>query len=157
MKALKILTVPVLAVSLAACQGTGPKETVGTLGGAALGGLIGSQIGSGAGRGIAIAAGVVIGGLIGNQIGKSLDRQDQEYAARTARQSFDQGPTGSTSAWRNPESGNQGRFTPTSDTYQRGGRRCRDFTHEITLADGRRDVVRGTACQNQDGSWETIS
>lgn len=157
MKAVNLVAVPAIALSLVACQGAGPKESVGTLGGAALGGLIGSQIGSGAGRGIAIATGVIIGGLIGNQIGRALDRQDQEYARQAAYQSFNQGPTGSSSAWRNPESGNSGYITPTTDPYQRQGRNCRDFTHTITLADGRQEVVRGTACQNADGSWETLS
>ena len=156
MQALKILTVPVVALSLVACQGSGPKETIGTLGGAAVGGLIGSQIGSGAGRGVAIAAGVLIGGLIGNQIGRKLDDQDRAYAARAAQQSFE-GPTGSTSAWRNPNSGNQGAVRPTTGTYPGpNGRPCRDFNHEITLADGRRDTIRGTACKNPDGSWETL-
>jgi len=155
MQVLKIFTVPVVALSLAACQGTGPKETFGTLGGAAAGGLIGSQIGSGSGKAAAILAGVLIGGLIGNQIGRHLDDQDRAYAARAAARSFD-GPPGSTSSWRNPNSGNQGTVRPTTDTYSGpDGRPCRDFNHEITLADGRREVIRGTACQNPDGSWET--
>jgi surface antigen len=155
MQALKYFTVPVVALSLAACQGTGPKETVGTLGGAAAGGLIGSQIGSGSGKAAAILAGVLIGGLIGNQIGRSLDDQDRAYAARAASRSFD-GPPGSTSSWRNPNSGNHGTIRPTTGTYTGpSGRPCRDFNHEITLADGRREVIRGTACQNADGSWET--
>jgi len=156
MQALKILTVPVVALSLVACQGSGPKETVGTLGGAAVGGLIGSQIGSGAGRGVAIAAGVLIGGLIGNQIGRKLDDRDRAYAAQAAQRSFE-GPVGSTSSWRNPNSGNGGRVRPTTGTYPGpNGRPCRDFNHEITLANGQRDIIRGTACKNPDGSWETL-
>jgi len=155
MQVLKIFSVPVVALSLVACQGAGNKEVVGTLGGAAVGGLIGSQIGSGAGRGVAIAAGVLIGGLIGNQIGRSLDDRDREYAAQAAARSFD-GPPGSTSSWRNPNSGNRGTVRPTTNTYSGpDGRPCRDFNHEITLADGRSEVIRGTACQNPDGSWET--
>jgi len=155
MQALKIFTVPVVALSLVACQGTGPKETVGTLGGAAAGGLIGSQIGSGSGKAAAILAGVLIGGLIGNQVGRSLDDRDREYAAQAAARSFD-GPPGSTSAWRNPNSGNSGMVRPTTGTYAGpDGRPCRDFNHEITLADGRREAIRGTACKNPDGSWET--
>jgi len=157
MRALKILAVPALALSLAACQ-AGPRETLGGLGGAALGGLIGSQIGSGAGRGIAIAAGVIIGGLIGSHIGRQLDDRDRAYAARAANRSFRHGPTGSTSSWRNPNSGNSGRIRPTTGVYTgRDGRPCRDFHHRITLANGRTQTVRGTACQNPDGTWETVS
>jgi surface antigen len=158
MRVLNVLAVPVVALSLAACQGAGTKETVGTLGGAAAGGLIGSQIGSGSGRTAAIIAGVLIGGLIGNQIGKALDEQDREYARRASQQSLSYAPTGSSSAWRNPESGNSGNFRPTTGAYAGpNGRRCRDYEHEITLRNGQRDIVRGQACQNQDGSWETLS
>jgi len=155
MQALKIFTVPVVALSLAACQGAGNKETFGTLGGAAAGGLIGSQIGSGSGKAAAILAGVLIGGLIGNQIGRHLDDQDRERAAQAAARSFD-GPQGSSSSWRNPDSGNSGVVRPTTGTYAGpDGRPCRDFNHEVTLNDGRREVIRGTACKNPDGSWET--
>ncbi len=158
MRALNILAVPVVALSLVACQGSGNKQTLGTLGGAAAGGLIGSQIGSGSGRVAAILAGVLIGGLIGNQIGKALDDQDREYARQASQQSLSHAPTGSTSAWRNPKSGNGGNFRPTTGPYAGAdGRPCRDFEHEITLQDGRREIIRGKACQNPDGSWETLS
>ncbi len=158
MRVLTLLAVPVVALSLAACQGAGTKQTVGTMGGAAAGGLIGSQIGSGKGRVAAIIAGVVIGGLIGNQIGKALDDQDRAYARQASQRSLNYAPTGSTSAWRNPQSGNSGNFRPTTGTYVgSGGRTCRDFEHEITLQNGQRDIVRGSACRNPDGSWETIS
>ncbi|MHA1536548.1 MAG: RT0821/Lpp0805 family surface protein [Alphaproteobacteria bacterium] len=158
MRILKLVAVPVVALSLVACQGSGTKQTFGTLGGAAAGGLIGSQIGSGKGRVAAILAGVLIGGLIGNQIGKALDDQDREYARQASQRSLSYAPTGSTSAWRNPESGNSGNFRPTSGTYSgANGRRCRDFEHEIILQNGQREVVRGRACQNANGGWDTVS
>ena len=158
MRVLNILAVPVVALSLVACQGAGTKQTVGTLGGAAAGGLVGSQIGSGKGRVAAILAGVIIGGLIGNQIGKALDDQDREYARQASQRSLSYAPTGSTSAWRNPQSGNGGNFRPTTGAYPGSdGRPCRNFEHEITLQDGRREIVSGKACQNPDGSWETLS
>lgn len=158
MRVLKILAVPVVALSLVACQGSGPKQTVGTLGGAAAGGLIGSQIGSGKGRVAAIIAGVIIGGLIGNQVGRALDDQDRAYAQQASQRSLSYAPTGSTSAWRNPQSGNSGNFRPTTGAYVGSqGRTCRDFEHEITLRNGQREIIRGSACQNPDGSWETIS
>jgi surface antigen len=146
-----------MAVSLGACENAGTKETAGTLVGAGLGGLAGSFIGSGAGRAAAIAGGVIIGGLIGNQIGRHLDNQDRAYAQQTAQRTMASTPTGTSSSWRNPESGNSGTVTPTTDTYTGpNGRTCRDFNHTITLANGQQDNVKGTMCMNPNGSWETI-
>ena len=146
-----------MAVSLSACENAGTKETAGTLVGAGLGGLAGSFIGGGAGRAAAIAGGVIIGGLIGNQIGKHLDQQDRAYAQQTAQRSMETTPTGTSSSWRNPDTGNSGSVTPTTNTYTGpGGRTCRDFNHNITLASGQQDNVKGTMCMNKDGSWETI-
>ena len=62
-----------LAAPTAASAQSRNKELFGTLGGAALGGFLGSQIGSGKGRLAATGAGVLLGGLLGNQVGRSLD------------------------------------------------------------------------------------
>src|SRR5262245_12849953 len=76
-----------LTVALGACSNMGQKEMIGTAGGAAIGGLIGSQFGHGSGQLAATAAGVFIGGLIGNQVGAYMDEEDKrrareaEYAA----------------------------------------------------------------------------
>ena len=78
--------VPLVAASIAlsACQtGMGTKQTVGTVGGAVAGGLIGSQVGSGTGQLVATGVGTLVGAVIGGQIGASLDRADQAYAAQT--------------------------------------------------------------------------
>lgn len=45
-----------------------PESGVGTVGGAALGGLAGSQIGSGSGSAAASIAGAIAGGLLGNRV-----------------------------------------------------------------------------------------
>lgn len=49
------------------------SETLGTLGGAAAGGLIGSQFGKGGGNVAATVGGVIAGGIIGNAIGRDAD------------------------------------------------------------------------------------
>ena len=58
----------------------GPREATGTLTGAALGGLLGSQFGSGRGQLATTAIGVLIGGLIGSDIGRSMDEVDRMKA-----------------------------------------------------------------------------
>jgi predicted lipid-binding transport protein (Tim44 family) len=49
------------------------SETLGTLGGAAAGGLIGNQFGKGGGNIAATVGGVIAGGVIGNAIGRDAD------------------------------------------------------------------------------------
>lgn len=56
---------------LSACQPTNPYQsqancTVGTVGGAVIGGLVGNEIGNGSGRDFATAGGAIAGGLIGS-------------------------------------------------------------------------------------------
>ncbi len=60
----------------------GPKETAGTLIGAAGGALIGSQFGGGTGQIVGAAIGTAAGAFAGNYVGKNMDRQDRQEAAR---------------------------------------------------------------------------
>jgi len=53
----------------------GPDTGLGTVGGAALGGLAGSGIGSGGGNAAAIIGGLLLGGLIGNTIERDASRR----------------------------------------------------------------------------------
>ena len=139
------------------CHGqTGGNELVGTLLGAALGGLVGSQIGSGTGNKIAIGAGVLAGGLVGNKIGNNLDCQDRVYHSSTAQDSFAYQRSGTTTSWRNPDSGHAGTVTPTRTYKTAGGTYCRDFTQTITV-DGRFEEATGTACREPDGTWRIVS
>jgi len=70
-------------LALAACSAGpdgGHKQPVGSLLGAAAGGLAGAQIGSGVGKVAAAAAGTLLGAAIGGEAGASLDRADAVYA-----------------------------------------------------------------------------
>ncbi len=101
------LTIAVL--TLAGCSyGPGPKETVGTVVGAASGGLAGAQFGKGCGKLVTTAIGTLLGTLAGSDIGRSLDRADRMAAERTTQRSLDSTPAGATTTWRNPDSGNGG-------------------------------------------------
>ena len=80
----KLVLSTLLSASLLAtagcADGIGTKQGVGTLGGAAAGGLAGAQIGKGTGQLAATAGGVLLGALLGSEVGKSLDRADQSTA-----------------------------------------------------------------------------
>ncbi len=154
MTLLRILGVAAVALSLGACAETGiTKQQGGTVVGAALGGLAGSQIGSGTGQLVAVGAGVLLGALLGNEVGKSLDKADQAYAQRSYNSALEKTATGQTSTWVNPDSGNSGTYTPVK-TYQTDrGQYCREFQQTITVG-GRTEDAYGTACRQPDGSWK---
>ena len=145
------------ALSLAACASDqGDKQTLGTLIGAGLGGLAGSQVGSGTGQLVAVGAGVLIGGLLGNEIGKSLDTADQVYAERNAQQTLETAPTGTTATWVNPDSGNSGSVTPTATYQSADGEYCREYQQTVTVG-GEQQSAYGTACRQPDGSWKLVN
>lgn len=146
-----------VAVPLVACEGTqdNPKQTAGTLVGAGLGALAGSQIGSGKGQLAAVAIGALAGAWAGSEVGKSLDRADRLYAQRNAQDTLENKPTGQTSTWRNPDSGHSGTFTPTR-TYQTvEGQNCREFETTIYV-DGKQETGKGRACRQRDGTWQIV-
>src|SRR5690606_4988297 len=107
------------ALALGACAqdgtqhswGMGTKQTVGTAGGAVLGGLAGSAVGSGSGQLWATGAGALLGAFSGSSIGKSLDRADMEYHERAVQQAYN-APLNQTINWSNPQSGHSGSVTP---------------------------------------------
>jgi len=145
-----------LLVVLGACTqgGYGQKQTLGTLIGAGLGGLAGSQIGSGTGQLAAVGVGVLLGALLGHEVGKSLDQADRMYANRAAHQAFEYGPAGVTRSWRNPDTGHYGTITPTH-TYQLAatGQYCREYQTTVTVG-GNTERAYGKACRQPDGSWQ---
>jgi surface antigen len=156
MRIVKFAIPAVLAVALAGCtnDGSGGKEMGGTLIGAGLGGLAGSQIGGGTGRLAATGAGVLLGGLLGNQVGRSLDRADRAEMMR-AQQSAYGAPVGQQITWSNPQSGNSGTITPTRDGRDTAGNYCREFQQTVTVG-GQPQQGYGTACRQPDGSWKIV-
>jgi osmotically inducible lipoprotein OsmB len=74
----KSLIVAAFAVAgLAACGGnpTGRGETIGTVGGAAVGGMAGSAMGGGT---AGTVGGAVLGGVIGNEVGERYDERNRK-------------------------------------------------------------------------------
>jgi len=136
-------------IGLAGCQEV-RNEHVGMGVGGALGGLLGAQVGGGSGQLAATAAGALLGAYLGGNVGRSMDEVDRLKAHRTLEGT----PTGQSTSWRNPDSGNEYAVTPTR-TYQERGRPCRDYTTEAWI-DGQRETLRGTACREPDGSWRAV-
>lgn len=144
-------------LALGACStDAGPKETAGTLIGAAVGGLAGSTIGGGSGRHIAIGAGAVLGAYLGSEVGRSLDRADRIHAARAHHEALEYEPSGGSRTWVNPDSGHSGSVTPYRTYETPSGGYCREYQTTVTI-DGRSERGYGTACRQPDGSWAIVS
>lgn len=145
-----------LVLLLPACQtdNMGTKEGMGTLGGAALGGLLGSQIGKGSGNLAATGAGVLLGAWLGNEIGASLDKADRTELSRAESRAYT-APMGQQITWNNPQSGNSGTIVPVRDGYAGNGAYCREFQQTIMVG-GKKQQGFGKACQQPDGSWKIV-
>jgi surface antigen len=156
MKLRTVAAAALIALFAAGCSNSsyGEKQTVGTVGGAALGGLLGSQFGSGTGQLVATGAGVFIGALVGSEIGRTMDEQDRMRADQAVNQAHS-APVGETIVWNNPESGNSGAVTPVRDGTSTSGLYCREFQQTITV-NGRTETAYGTACREPDGTWRIV-
>lgn len=154
----KFAAVVVAVALLGACEqtGMGQKEGLGTLGGAGLGALAGSQIGRGKGQLAAVAIGALLGAFAGRSIGQSLDRADQAALSRAGDQA-QAAPIGQTIAWDNPDSGHRGTVTPTREGRNtQTGEYCREFRQTVTVG-GKTEEAYGTACRQPDGSWKIVN
>lgn len=147
----------VIAALVTGCQNGqsdfGAKTGVGAALGAAGGGLLAAAVG---GSGAGIAAGVLLGGLAGGALGSSLDAQDRRIASQNSQNSLETAPSGTTTTWRNPDSGNSGTVTPTRTYQDSSGQYCREYQQTITVG-GKQEQSYGTACRQSDGSWKIVS
>jgi surface antigen len=144
-----------LATGCDALDNSGTKRTIGLLGGAGVGGLLGSKIGNGSGQLAATAAGTLLGAFLGSQIGSSLDKADKAYAAEAERQAVSRGQR---TRWKGAD-GNWGEVRVLGEDYEdyAGFRRaCREYQHTIYVG-GRAERGIGRACQQADGSWDTAT
>ena len=145
--------IPMLALAGCGTTGFGKKTGLGAALGAAGGGLIGAAANGGA---TGILAGVLLGGLAGGAIGNSLEQTDRRLAQENAQLALERKRKGQTTAWRNPDSGNSGTFTPTRTFQTRNGTFCREYQQTITVG-GQEERGFGTACRQPDGSWQLQS
>ena len=130
------------ALTLGACENSGPRERTGTVVGGVGGALVGGAIGG--------WTGAVIGGLggviVGNVIGRDMDEAHRDHVRRATYQSAVEG--------RRVDYEN-GYAQPAGPFYMRNGRQCRDFDQYVTR-NGQTYNDRVTLCRNPDGSLSSI-
>lgn len=148
-----LVSIGLLVTLLSSCAELGTKTTIGGLGGAAAGGLIGAAAGGGS---AGIAAGVILGGLLGGAVGRYLDQRDRQLQQQAASRALETAPSGTTTTWQNPDSGNQGTVTPRRTYQAPSGQYCREFEQTITIG-GQKQRSYGTACRQPDGAWQIVS
>lgn len=128
------------------------NQDVGTLSGAAIGGLIGSRFGGGGGQILAIGAGAVAGALIGGAIGKNMDDTDQ----LKMNQALEANPPGQPAYWTNGKTGDTYTVVPTQNVTVDGNPYCREYRTTAVIA-GKNQQMYGTACRQPDGTWKSVS
>jgi surface antigen len=155
MNPLKLILIPSLALSLAACEAS--NEELGTLIGAVGGAVVGDALGGhGTEKVILVAAGTMAGALFGASIGRKLDAADRQYMETATQQSLETSKSGYQSEWINPDSGNQGSVTPEPAYKNQVDQHCREFTQTVTIG-GKTEEAYGTACRQPDGSWRIVN
>lgn len=148
-KCVGVVMLLVIATTGCATLESNPKTSIGSLGGAAFGGLIAAAAGGG---GAAIAGAVIGGALLGALGGSMLDQRDKRMAAEAQQKALESAPAGRPVAWTNPDSGHEGTVTPVR-TYQSGDTYCREFQSDVVIG-GKNEKAYGTACRQPDGSWK---
>jgi len=157
MNILKAIVIGGLAIGIGACEpGAGPKQQMGTVGGAVLGGLAGSQIGSGSGRLVAVGIGTLLGAMAGTEVGRSLDRADRVYMERSTGYALERGPSGVSQTWQNPDNGHYGTVTPQAAYQNNQNQYCREYQQTVSIG-GKRETAYGTACRQPDGDWQIVN
>lgn len=158
MKNIKIAYILAGVLTLTACE-PGSKQGFGTLLGAIGGAAVGSAIGGnnhGTGKVIAVAMGTLAGAAIGSSIGKSLDRADRQAMAQNRQVVLETYPSGQTSTWHNPDSGNSGSYRPEPAYQDKTGTYCREYQQTITVG-GKTEEAYGKACRQPDGTWKIVT
>ena len=146
------------ATALAGCEsveretGIGKGAQTGALGGAATGGVIAAIAGANPAW---IAGATILGAVTGGLLGDYLSKRDKEQHAQSSYQAFESKQAGGTTAWNNPETGNNGTTKIDSVYRTSGGKLCKDFTQTIN-AGGKSETMHGTSCQESDGTWKVL-
>jgi surface antigen len=134
----------------------------GAVGGALAGGFAGAEFGGGLGQTLSIAVGTMTGARVGYEAGTSLYASDQAAYNKNARMALNTSINGKVSDWANLETGNSGIFIPTKTFVASNGRLCRNYRSTLAMkSQGSLTGVithqKGTACQQVDGSWRSVS
>jgi surface antigen len=151
-----IILAVLMPFMFAACattqEGQNTKAIVGGFGGAAAGGLLALGLG---GNTAAVIGSTILGGLIGGAIGDRMDAADKRQAQAATSKALESTPSGSTTQWKNPDSGHSGSVTPIRTYQTQSGQYCREYRQTVMIGDEQHEAY-GKACRQSDGSWKIV-
>lgn len=147
----RIICIAAGTTLLASCQNA-TNQDVGTVSGAVIGGLVGSQFGQGGGQLLGIGIGTLAGAYIGGAIGKNMDDTDRLKMSRA----LEANPAGQPAYWQNQNTGNSYTVVPTQNVTVDGNKYCREYRTTAIIA-GKKQQMYGTACRQPDGTWKAVS
>ena len=127
-----------------------------SLGGTVLGALLGAVTGSQASKGTGRTAAIIGGGFLGAVIGRKIGRRMEEADRAKSQQVLETVPSGQTVTWKNPDTGGRYSLTPTRTYQVISGQHCREYTTRVFI-EGNEEQVKGTACRTADGWWQETS
>lgn len=148
MRHIAVILAGIMALMMTSCTNLDMnKGQQGAIGGAAGGALLGQAIGrSTEATLIGAAVGVTLGYIVGNEMDK--------FDKRELNQAYEFAPSGQTTSWTNPDSGNVYQVTP-EPAYPSANnpqRPCRQ-AEILAVIDGRTEKTYSTACRNDAGQW----
>ncbi|HWD12989.1 hypothetical protein P8H26_07115 [Pseudochrobactrum sp. sp1633] len=130
--------------TLAACSTLNSSKVSGTSSGSA---LTGSSVSN------AVLA-PMGNGILGAAI-TQLAPADRRAAVEAEYKALEYAPKGEAVTWKGRSGKASGEVTA-AQPYQVGSQNCRQYNHSFTV-DGAPQLVRGTACRNDDGSWTPLT
>lgn len=152
MKRIVTLAVAGLLVASVPAQAGNPDEALGTLLGAAGGGLLGAQIGKGPGKAAATVAGAALGAAIGNSVARDAGRDPSYVRNRHHRDRYDPYyppyPPAYTYVQPAPV------YVEPAPVFV-DSRSCRQVPEQVYVNGWPRTVYR-TACRYSDGVWRIV-
>ncbi len=148
MRKFTMFLLPFILLGLTSCANEYSKGQQGALIGAGSGAIIGQAIGR---NKEATLIGVAVGTLLGYIVGNEMDKYDRQQL----NHAYEFGPSGQSTAWRNPDNGKSYAVIPQQAYVQpsQPDKPCRRAEILATI-DGRTEKTYTTACRNNNGNWE---
>lgn len=148
MKKIFLLGVSALLLLMTSCdQGMYTKGVQGAGMGAAGGAVLGQIIGR---NHQATLIGAAVGGLLGYIVGNEMDKKDRMQL----NSAYENVPSGQTTSWHNPDTGNSYQVTPQPAYREPGNSQPCRRAEIIATIDGKREKTYTTACRDNNGQWK---
>jgi surface antigen len=125
-------------------------EKIGSIVGAAAGGVIGAKVTDKEDRVAGVLIGTIAGVIVGKTIGKVIDDRDRNCAGHALAYLND----GESVSWLNPNTNAEHQITSLS-SYAQNGFDCKQFVTTTTFANGRKSSYENDACLGNDGVWRS--